>query len=109
MLRPGTLRQIAEIKTWIRHGDTLMNGWGFAAQPRRGYRSLFHGPPGTGKTMTACLLGKATGRDVYVVDLSLVVSKYIGETEKNLQRVFAAAEEAGGDDPAVRRGRRAVR
>ena len=52
------------------------------------HASLFHGPPGTGKTLTACLLGKRCGRDVYVVDLSLVVSKYIGETEKNLARVF---------------------
>ena len=47
-----------------------------------GFRILFHGPPGTGKTMTACLLGKYTKRDVFRIDLSMVVSKYIGETEK---------------------------
>lgn len=52
---------------------------------------MFSGPPGTGKTLTAALLGKSTGRDVYRVDLSMVVSKYIGETEKNLSRVFDAA------------------
>jgi SpoVK/Ycf46/Vps4 family AAA+-type ATPase len=63
-----------------------------AAKLRPGYRSLFYGPPGTGKTMTACLLGKSTGREVYKVDLSLVVSKYIGETEKNLAKVFDQAQ-----------------
>ena len=80
--------QVEEIQTWLSHGETLMNQWGMAAKIRPGYRSLFYGPPGTGKTMTACLLGKSTGRDVYKVDLSLVVSKYIGETEKNLAKIF---------------------
>ena len=56
---------------------------------------LFYGSPGTGKTITACLLGKSTGRDVYKVDLSLVVSKYIGETEKNLAKVFDQAQNKG--------------
>jgi SpoVK/Ycf46/Vps4 family AAA+-type ATPase len=60
-----------------------------------GYKVLFHGPPGTGKTLTACLLGKETGKDVYRVDLSMVVSKYIGETEKNLAKVFDKAEHSG--------------
>ncbi|CAK0757041.1 ATPase family associated with various cellular activities (AAA) [Gammaproteobacteria bacterium] len=95
VLHPGTRRQIEEIETWIRHGNTLMEDWGMAAKLRPGFRSLFYGPPGTGKTMTACLLGKATGRPVYKVDLSLVVSKYIGETEKNLAKVFDQAEHRG--------------
>jgi SpoVK/Ycf46/Vps4 family AAA+-type ATPase len=69
-----------------------MQDWRMAAKLRPGYRSLFYGPPGTGKTMTACLLGKSTGRDVYRVDLSMVVSKFIGETEKNLASVFNQAE-----------------
>lgn len=92
VLHPGTRRQIGEIETWVRHGDTLMNEWGMAAKLRPGHRVLFHGSPGTGKTMTASLLGKYTDRDVYKVDLSLVVSKYIGETEKNLGRVFDSAQ-----------------
>jgi hypothetical protein len=92
VLHPGTRAQIDEIVTWIQHGDTLLHDWGMAAKLRPGYRSLFYGPPGTGKTMTACLLGKSTGREVYKVDLSLVISKYIGETEKNLARVFDRAE-----------------
>lgn len=58
-----------------------------------GYRALFHGPSGTGKTLTASLLGKHTGRDVYRIDLSQVVSKFIGETEKNLARIFTKAED----------------
>lgn len=95
VLHPGTTRQIEEIQTWIQHGPTLMNDWGMAPKLRPGYRSLFYGPPGTGKTMTACLLGKSTGRDIYKVDLSLVVSKYIGETEKNLAKVFDQAQHKG--------------
>lgn len=95
VLHPATRMQIDEISTWIQHGNTLMNDWGMASKLRPGYRSLFHGPPGTGKTMTACLLGKTTGRDVYKIELSQVVSKYIGETEKNLARVFDQAEHKG--------------
>jgi hypothetical protein len=92
VLHPGTRKQIEEIETWIQHGDTLMQNWGMAPKLRPGYRSLFYGPPGTGKTMTACLLGKYSGREVYQVDLSLVVSKYIGETEKNLAKIFDQAQ-----------------
>ena len=57
-----------------------------------GYRVLFYGPPGTGKTLTASLLGKQFEKDVYRIDLSLVVSKYIGETEKNLEKIFSKTE-----------------
>ncbi len=92
VLHPGTSVQVDEIQGWVEHGEVLMNDWGMASKLRPGYRSLFYGPPGTGKTMTACLLGKASGRDVYKVDLSLVVSKYIGETEKNLGKVFDQAQ-----------------
>lgn len=95
VLHPGTRTQLDEIVTWCEHGQTLMEEWGMGAKLRPGYRSLFFGPPGTGKTMTACLLGKTTGRDVYKVDISLVVSKYIGETEKNLSRVFDQAQHKG--------------
>jgi SpoVK/Ycf46/Vps4 family AAA+-type ATPase len=59
---------------------------------RPGFTSLFHGPPGTGKTFSACLLGKHCGCDVYKIDLSMIVSKYIGETEKNLAKIFDLAE-----------------
>ena len=62
------------------------------ARLQPGFTSLFHGPPGTGKTLSACLLGKHCGCDVYKIDLSMIVSKYIGETEKNLARIFDMAE-----------------
>jgi hypothetical protein len=92
VLHPATLRQLEEIQTFLDHGDTLLRQWGMAARLRPGYRALFHGPPGTGKTLSAALLGRRTGREVHRVDLSLLVSKYIGETEKNLARVFEQAE-----------------
>ncbi|GAB2808539.1 ATP-binding protein [Ferruginibacter profundus] len=84
--------QVMEIKTWIEYGDTLMQDWGLHKKIKPGYRSLFYGPPGTGKTLTATLLGKVTGRAVYKIDLSLLVSKYIGETEKNLSKIFDIAQ-----------------
>ncbi|MBV5304448.1 MAG: ATP-binding protein [Chlorobium sp.] len=87
-----TLHQIREIENWITHNDTLLNEWGMKKRIKPGYRALFYGPPGTGKTLTASLLGKQTGKEVFRIDLSRVVSKYIGETEKNLSRLFDKAE-----------------
>jgi AAA+ superfamily predicted ATPase len=92
VLHPKTLIQIREMENWIKHNDTIMNEWGMKKKIKPGYRALFHGPPGTGKTVTATLLGKYTGRDVFRIDLSSVISKYIGETEKNLARLFDKAE-----------------
>ncbi|MEP2935609.1 MAG: ATP-binding protein [Gilvibacter sp.] len=85
------LEQIKEIETWITRGETVMRDWGLQRILKPGYRALLYGPPGTGKTLTATLLGKQTGRDVYKIDLSMIVSKYIGETEKNLARIFDLA------------------
>lgn len=92
VLHPSTMRQIHEIENWIKHNDTVMEEWGMKTKLKRGYRALFYGPPGTGKTLTATLLGKYTGKDVFRIDLSRVVSKYIGETEKNLSTLFEKAE-----------------
>lgn len=91
VLEYPVMTQIQEIKTWLTHGDTLMNDWGLAKKIKPGYRALFFGPPGTGKTLSAALLAKSTGREIYRVDLSMIVSKYIGETEKNLSKVFDVA------------------
>ncbi|CAK9885833.1 MAG: Proteasome-associated ATPase [Candidatus Erwinia impunctatus] len=91
VLEPEVMAQVEELHVRLNHGQTLMEEWQLAKKVKPGYRAVFFGPPGTGKTLTAALLGKATGRDVYRVDLSMVVSKYIGETEKNLSRVFDAA------------------
>ena len=84
--------ELEEINTWIAAHRTVMETWGLSRFLKAGYRSLFYGPPGTGKTLAATLLGKKNGMDVYRVDLSMIVSKYIGETEKNLARVFDMAE-----------------
>jgi hypothetical protein len=92
VLPPMTREQLEEIKSWIVHGETLLGDWQMRAKLRPGFTVLFHGPPGTGKTLSACLIGKHAGCDVYKVDLSLIVSKYVGETEKNLARIFDAAE-----------------
>lgn len=92
VLPPSTLNQIREIETWVRHHYTLLHEWGMSRTLKPGYRALFYGPPGTGKTLTASLLGKLTNRQVFRIDLSLVVSKFIGETEKNLATLFNKAE-----------------
>lgn len=88
----NTLEALEEINTWIEHQHTIMEEWGLKRFLKPGYRALFYGPPGTGKTLAATLLGKKNNMDVYRVDLSMIVSKYIGETEKNLAKVFDMAE-----------------
>lgn len=87
-----TQEALEEINTWIGHRHTIMDDWGLKRILKPGYRALFYGSPGTGKTLAATLLGKKNRMDVYRVDLSMIVSKYIGETEKNLAKVFDLAE-----------------
>lgn len=87
-----TAQQLDELRIWLQHGHTLYEDWGMRKKLKPGYKALFHGPPGTGKTLTAALLGKLYNLEVYRIDLSMVVSKYIGETEKNLEKVFKKAE-----------------
>ncbi|MBE9487666.1 MAG: ATP-binding protein [Bacteroidetes bacterium] len=83
---------INELNTWIKSSNVIMEDWGLNRFLKAGYRSLFYGPPGTGKTLAATLIGKKNNIDVYRIDLSMIVSKYIGETEKNLAKVFDMAE-----------------
>jgi AAA+ superfamily predicted ATPase len=87
--------QVDEIKSWLNYNDQLVAEWKVGDRLKKGYRTLLYGPSSTGKTLTAALLGKETGKDVYQLDLSMVVSKYIGETEKNLELLFARAEDKG--------------
>ncbi|NHN24920.1 ATP-binding protein [Flavobacterium jejuense] len=93
VLDPIVMEQVNEILVWLEHGTTLLNEWGLNNKIKPGYRALFYGPPGTGKSLTATLLGKATNKEVYRIDLSMIVSKYIGETEKNLSKVFDIAKD----------------
>lgn len=92
VLPESTLEQLDEIKHWILHGTRLLKDWEMERKLQPGFTSLFSGPPGTGKTLSACLLGQYCGCDVYKIDLSMIASKYIGETEKNLARIFDMAE-----------------
>lgn len=91
VLNSSTLNQIKEIETWLKFNEILLHEWDMKAKIKPGFRVMFHGAPGTGKTLTASLLGKYTKRDVYRIDLSTVISKYIGETEKNLSSLFDKA------------------
>lgn len=82
-----------QIKNWLKDASSVKKANPKTKLKKTGNVVLFHGPAGTGKTLTAALLGKEFNKPVYKVDMSKVVSKYIGETEKNLATVFAAAEE----------------
>ncbi|WDF77619.1 ATP-binding protein [Mucilaginibacter sp. KACC 22773] len=92
VLHPRTMNQINDIRIWLLHHDKFNSDANLKVKIKPGYRVLFYGPPGTGKTLTAALLGKEYDKDVYRIDLSQIVSKYIGETEKNLENVFRKAE-----------------
>ena len=92
VLNDNLMQGIEEIKSYISHGRGLKKNYQFGKKIMPGYKVLFTGPPGTGKTLTASLLGKSFDMDVYRIDLSMVVSKYIGETEKNLSQIFNQAE-----------------
>jgi AAA+ superfamily predicted ATPase len=86
--------QLREIRSWVANRERVLGEWGFDRKLSRGKgtASLFAGPPGTGKTMAVEIIARDLGLDLYTIDLSGVVSKWIGETEKNLDRVFQAAE-----------------
>lgn len=93
VLSPQTERELAMIRHWLTYRGRIDADRNLGKRTKPGYRALFYGPPGTGKTLTASLLGKQFGLDVYRIDLSLVVSKYIGETEKNLHHIFEMARD----------------
>ncbi|MFP2930339.1 ATP-binding protein, partial [Pyxidicoccus sp. 3LG] len=97
VLPPQQLQLLRELATQVRHRARVHDTWGFAERGHRGLgiSALFSGPSGTGKTMAAEVLAAELALDLYRIDLSQVVSKYIGETEKNLRRIFDAADEGG--------------
>lgn len=97
VLPDQTMRVLGEIAAQVTHRRKVYTDWGFAEREFRGQglSALFSGPSGTGKTLAAEVLANQLEIDLYRIDLSAVVSKYIGETEKNLRRVFDAAEGSG--------------
>ena len=97
VLPPAELDLLRQLAAQVGQRSRVYEDWGFAARRTRGLgiNALFSGESGTGKTMAAEVLANDLRLDLYRIDLSAVVSKYIGETEKNLRRVFDAAEDGG--------------
>jgi hypothetical protein len=96
VLPQETLDSVRELIARVRHRHQVLERWGFRRKMSKGLglAALFGGPPGTGKTMVASLIAQELGQELYQIDLSRVVSKWIGETEKNLAKVFDAADGA---------------
>ncbi len=94
VLPPDQLGILREIVATVRSRPIVLNDWGVGQKlvPSAGITMLFAGPPGTGKTMAAEVIAAELGLDLYKIDLSTIVSKYIGETEKNLERIFTEAQ-----------------
>jgi hypothetical protein len=97
VLPPVVDAQLHELTARARHRETVVDRWGMGQRARaRGITALFAGDSGTGKTMSAEVLANDLDFDLYVIDLSTVVDKYIGETEKNLDRIFTEADRVNG-------------
>ncbi|GAB5419056.1 MAG: hypothetical protein Crog4KO_05640 [Crocinitomicaceae bacterium] len=93
ILEPFPMAKLEEISDWMENRDELANVVKGSGHLKPGYRCLFYGPSGTGKSLAAALLGKRFGIPVFRIDLSNLVSKYVGETSKNLKRIFDLAED----------------
>ncbi len=94
VLPPDKLQQLKEISNYVKHRTVVYEDWGFGRKLSigKGLNVLFSGPSGTGKTMAAGIMANELNLDLYKIDLSCIVSKYIGETEKNLATIFKEAE-----------------
>jgi len=94
VLPKDALSQLQDICSYVKYRYIVYDDWGFDVKlsQGKGLNILFHGPSGTGKTMAAEVIAGELGLELYKIDLSLVVSKYIGETEKNLNRIFSEAQ-----------------
>ncbi|MEU2510949.1 ATP-binding protein [Streptomyces syringium] len=98
VLPPDPLTQLRELTARARHRDLVLGEWGMrpGGGRGRGVTALFAGDSGTGKTMSAEVIAADLGLDLYTVDLSTVIDKYVGETEKNLERIFSEAAGING-------------
>ncbi len=85
------IKEIRDIELWLEYEERLFGEMGLGRKIKEGYKVVFYGPSGTGKTLVAGLIGKKYDRDVYRIDLSQLSSKYIGETEKNIDNLFKQA------------------
>ena len=96
VLPPDVIKQLHEVCDRVAWRRRVLDEWGFDAKlsAGKGVNALFAGPSGTGKTMAAEIIARELALDLYKIDLSSIVSKYIGDTERNLDRVFRAAEGA---------------
>jgi hypothetical protein len=94
VLPPAIVQRLREIVGAVAHRRLVYTDWGFGRGGGQGLKVMFAGPSGTGKTMSAGVMARALGLDLFRIDLSAVVSKYIGETEKNLARIFRGAADA---------------
>jgi hypothetical protein len=109
---PAVELRLREIAGAIGHRRAVFDDWGFGDRPGgRGYHVLFAGPSGTGKTLSAAVIACAVGLELWVVDLARIVDKYLGETEKQIDRVLRAAQSSGAmllfDEADALFGRRA--
>jgi SpoVK/Ycf46/Vps4 family AAA+-type ATPase len=97
VVQPETRTTLEALAGHVRHRAQVYDHWGFGERSNRGLGTgaLFAGPSGTGKTLAAEILAREASLDLYHIDLSQIVNKYVGETEKNLRRVFDAAEDSG--------------
>ena len=95
VLAPDILDSLRELVGRVRHGRTVFDTWGMSRTmaTSRGLTALFQGPPGTGKTLVAGVIARELGLDLYQIDVSKVMSKWIGETERNLSAIFDAGED----------------
>jgi hypothetical protein len=98
VLPDGVVRQLRDIVARVRYRTRVLGDWGMrrAVGKGRGVSALFAGDSGTGKTLSAEVVAGALGLDLYVIDLATVIDKYIGETEKNLDRIFREADRVNG-------------
>jgi ATPase family associated with various cellular activities (AAA) len=98
VLPAQVVSQLRELVARVRQRDQVLDGWGLGAKSSkgRGIKALFAGDSGTGKTLSAEVVAHDLGLDLYVIDLSTVIDKYVGETEKNLDRIFAEADRLNG-------------
>ncbi len=98
VLPPNVVAQLHELVARVRQRDKVLDGWGLGERTSkgRGIKALFAGDSGTGKTISAEVVARDLGLDLYVIDLSTVIDKFVGETEKNLDRIFAEADRLNG-------------